>query len=288
MSRGVDLQNVLRRVKEGRGQGRGNEYRPYIQAKDVPSKGLTTRGKGWKTGRTHHFLSQLELDYFYILEWSPTVTDIREQFPLIEGTDIVTLPVAESLGIEHPSRYNKYQRKVMPTVVTTDALVTAKIQSRIDDFPRSVKYEKDLEDERTIEKLELERQMWATWGKTLKLVTEHEVDRTLAANVGRIHQYRDPSALNDLSRDALVAITELLTSKVQRLHRSLANVALEVDETLAMEPGQSLAVTKHLIASRRWQIDMTQPFEPTRPVELLNVELGGLSREAAGQSARQT
>ena len=63
MSRGVDLQNVLRRVKEGRGHGSGAEYRPYIQAKDVPSKGLTTRGKGWKTGRVHHFLSQLELDY---------------------------------------------------------------------------------------------------------------------------------------------------------------------------------------------------------------------------------
>ena len=176
----------------------------------------------------------------------------------------------------------------MPTVITTDALVAAKVRGRIDDFPRSVKYEKDLEDERTIEKLELERQMWATWGKELKLVTENEVDRTLAANVGRIHQYRDVSVLNDLSHDAFVAIAEHLTSKVQRPHRSLANVALEVDEALTMELGQSLAVTKHLIASRQWQIDMTQPFEPTRPVELLRVELGSVSHEAAGQSARQT
>lgn len=31
----------------------------------------------------HHFLSKLETNYFYWLDWSPIVSDIREQYPLL-------------------------------------------------------------------------------------------------------------------------------------------------------------------------------------------------------------
>ena len=73
---------IERRLKEGRGQGEGADYQPWLHIQDVPSQGLATRIKGWKTGRCHHLLSKLECQYFYILEWSPVVCDIREQFPL--------------------------------------------------------------------------------------------------------------------------------------------------------------------------------------------------------------
>ena len=69
--------------KEGRGQGTGEDYKPWINIQDFPSNGLSTRGKGWKTNRIHQFLSKLERDYFYVLEWNNIVIDIREQFPLI-------------------------------------------------------------------------------------------------------------------------------------------------------------------------------------------------------------
>lgn len=55
------------RIKEGRGQGYGLDYKPWLLIHDVPSLGLVTRAKGWKTGREHHLLSQLELEYFYLL-----------------------------------------------------------------------------------------------------------------------------------------------------------------------------------------------------------------------------
>ncbi len=53
-----------KRLKEGRGQGRGANYMPWLLIHDVPSKGLAWRRKGWKTERTHHLLSGLEDDYF--------------------------------------------------------------------------------------------------------------------------------------------------------------------------------------------------------------------------------
>jgi hypothetical protein len=74
----IDQDSVARFEARGRGKGTGARYLPWLRVQDVPSKGLSTRVEGWKTGRIHHFLSTLELIYYYIVEWSSIVTDIRE------------------------------------------------------------------------------------------------------------------------------------------------------------------------------------------------------------------
>ena len=84
-------------LKEGRGQGELADYKPWIKISDISSSGRSHRVFGHKTKRTHHLLSDLELATFLFLEWSPTVLDIREQFPLNYDT---TLKIAED---KHPS-----------------------------------------------------------------------------------------------------------------------------------------------------------------------------------------
>ena len=67
--------------KEGRGQGTGEDYKPWINIQDFPSNGLATRER--VENKSHPpILSKLERDYFYVLEWNNIVVDIREQFPL--------------------------------------------------------------------------------------------------------------------------------------------------------------------------------------------------------------
>lgn len=68
-------------VNEGRGQGVGKEYKPWLTIQDFPSMGRVSRILGWKSGRIHHLFSDLQARYFYMLEWEDTVTDIREHFP---------------------------------------------------------------------------------------------------------------------------------------------------------------------------------------------------------------
>ena len=60
-NRAITAAKIENMIKEGRGQGHGSEYRLWLTIRDVPSQGLSTRFPGWKTGRVHHFLSQLEL-----------------------------------------------------------------------------------------------------------------------------------------------------------------------------------------------------------------------------------
>src|SRR5437763_3503534 len=92
-------------IWEGKGQNELAEYQPWLNVRDVPSRGLSTRRKGWKTGRVHHVLSKLEKKYFYILEWSKVVVDIREQYPLLPLED--TLALAKLYGFDHPAVPNK-------------------------------------------------------------------------------------------------------------------------------------------------------------------------------------
>lgn len=62
-----------RYLKEGRGQGTKSAYKPWIVIHDFPSNGIVSRAYGNTTGRIHHLLSNMELSYFYLLDWSEKV-----------------------------------------------------------------------------------------------------------------------------------------------------------------------------------------------------------------------
>ena len=55
-----DEDKIARFQKEGRGQGRGTSYKPWLTIQDVASHGRSHRIAGIKTGRVHHFLSGIE------------------------------------------------------------------------------------------------------------------------------------------------------------------------------------------------------------------------------------
>ncbi len=57
-----DEDKLVRFTKEGRGQGTGGNYKPWLTIQDVPSRGRAARPTGWKTGRVHHFLSDIETE----------------------------------------------------------------------------------------------------------------------------------------------------------------------------------------------------------------------------------
>lgn len=73
-----DRAKYERYLSEGRGFGEGKDYKPWILVQDFSSQGTVSRISVYKSGRIHHFMSRNELYYFYILEWSDNVLDIRE------------------------------------------------------------------------------------------------------------------------------------------------------------------------------------------------------------------
>src|SRR5262249_38639608 len=56
---GFDEAKIKRFRKEGRGQGRGAEYRPWLTVRDVPSRRRSHRLHGLTADRVHHLLSDI-------------------------------------------------------------------------------------------------------------------------------------------------------------------------------------------------------------------------------------
>ena len=89
-----------RYLREGRRQGAGMDYKPWLTVRDFPSLGVVSRVKGWTTGRVYHLMSTLETKLFYLLDWSDDVIDIREQYPLLNIKEIIE--IAEKAQIHYP------------------------------------------------------------------------------------------------------------------------------------------------------------------------------------------
>lgn len=261
--RGMTGSSIERRIKEGRGTGRLSEYKPWLCIQDVPSKGLSTRVRGWKTRRVHHLLSLLELTYFYVLEWSLEIIDVREQFPLLPLEE--TLAIARSCGVRHPAD----PRTKYPVVMTTDFVNTVRRGATDFDEPRTVKYKSDLLKQRTLEKLEIERRYWKARKITLKVVTEDGIPLVLAKNVEWLHSYRSLADFTDLDEFTFRQVAAAATEALKSHQGSLRSITLATDDRLGLEPGTSLSVLRHLLANRRLRVDMLKPINPGARLILL-------------------
>jgi hypothetical protein len=256
--------NIDKKIADGRGQGRGRDYKPWLHIQDVPSLGLSTRVKSWKAGRVHHFLSKIELFYFYKLEWSLEVTDIREQYPLLPLEE--TLAIAAECGIRHPV----HPRTKYPIVITTDFVVTVACGAADRDEARTIKYKTDLNSARKIQKLELERRYWGNRNIDLQIVTEDQISPVLAKNVEWVHQYRNLQEFSTLPEPAVEQVIRMLTEGIIGRRLPLRDLTIDTDDRLGFEPGTSLALVRHLLATRRWRVNMHKPINPCERLKLLN------------------
>ena len=112
--RGWTYERILKRMAQGRGQGEGAAYIPWLLIQDFPSLGRVHRIAGWKTGRVHHLFSDLESNVFLVFELSQSIIDIREQFPLFKIEE--TQEIARKMGVKHPADPGTK----CPVILTTD------------------------------------------------------------------------------------------------------------------------------------------------------------------------
>lgn len=108
---------IAKRYEEGRGQGSGENYSPWIRVQEFSSKGNQTRVPSRILKRTIHTFSYVERAMYLFLEYTTDLIDYREQFAIDRR---VTLGAAKSLGIRHPV----YPKTKVPLVMMLDALVT--------------------------------------------------------------------------------------------------------------------------------------------------------------------
>ncbi|MGO2263490.1 TnsA endonuclease N-terminal domain-containing protein [Halomonas sp.] len=235
-------------IKEERGKGSGKDYRPWLTVRDLSSKGRSHRVMGHLTGRTHHFFSDAELAAFLLLEWNPSVTDIREQFPLrIEDT----LSLAEEASIRHPEAGGFHQ------VMSSDLVVDLSMPTGPQRLAIQVKVSSDLMDPRTVEKLELERRYWKIKGIPWYLITEKQMPRTIMENLDLLYSARVHSESMEVLFQSMPVYANILA---QNPNTRLPEIGMLVDQSYSLEPGTSLARLRALAALRALIFDISIPW----------------------------
>lgn len=229
-------ENTYRRyLAEGRGQGAGPDYKPWLTIHSFPSKGTVSRIKGRTTGRIHHLLSRNEEYYFLLLDFSPDVLDIREQFPLkLEET----LAIARSLGIKHP----RYPGCTFPSVMTTDFLIT-----KADGLhARTVKMIPELDNPRVVQKFMIEREYWKERQVDWAIVTERQINRDKALNLKWLLSPPEARQMipDEESRDAA---SRLFMQLYDDQKVPLSAIIHHIETRFLLPSGSAVALMKQLI-----------------------------------------
>ena len=252
-------------VKEGRGQGEGQDYQPFIKVQDFSSYGQANRDFGQTTERQHDYFSKLEHRCHLIFDHCG-LRDIQEQFLLpLEKT----VEIARQCGIRHP--VDVKTKKLKPMTTDLRLKIPRPVGSII--VARAVKPSAKLLNRRVVEKLEIERRCWECDGIDWGIITERDIDPDLIKNLIWSYKYRSLESLYPLSEEMVYRVSSILTEMMLASDSPLSEIALECDDRLGLEAGRSLKVARHLIATRQWKVDIFHLIQPTEKLSLINVAL---------------
>jgi len=247
MARSKWTENKITKMQaEGHGEGHLGNYKPWLQVKDVSSSGRSRRVWSAKTQRTHHLLSDVEYQLFVALEWQRDILDIREQFPLERA---LTQDIARSLGIAHPY----YPGTDVPTVMTLDFLVTLESDNETTLVAFNAKTATEAEDERSMLKLEIQREYFDQLGIEHHIVFDCDIPPNNVANISDIREAPlrpdelepRPHYFTELCQRMLADIPS------QRQDLPLATYCHQFEARYGCLPGAGIRVARILMFERR-------------------------------------
>jgi hypothetical protein len=257
-NRSTTIKQIENWIKEGRGTGIGKGYKPWLKVQDVPSSGRSTRLNGIKTGRQHELLSDLERDYFYIVEYSKNVIDIREQYPLLPENQ--TELISNELGIKHPVD----PKTKIPIVMTTDFLLTVKLDGKNVLLARTIKSKEDLMNERQIEKFEIEKRYWELQDVDWGVVTEDEIyDTCLPINLSIFHPFYSLAdiELDNIPYHVILGLLQSLKSMLIGKTVNVREVSAAFDQKMLLPEGTGIAFFKHLVITKQIKLNLLERFD---------------------------
>lgn len=246
-------ESVIRNFKaQGRGQGVGKAYRPWLTIRDVPSLGRSHRTHGLLTQRVHHTLSDGEQKVLLALEADPRTTDIREQFPL-ERLD--TFQAALDLRCRPPTTPDG-----TPYVMTIDFLVTQLVGHTTITRPLTFKYSYDELTDREYELLSIAELYWWRRGLRLEVIDESFYDENLVRKWSQIRTFHGLENTPGVDYSDIHAVaTDLGYAIENRPQQVLSAYCHGAACRLQMGSQSVFDIVRHLLARRVFSTDLTGP-----------------------------
>ena len=247
---------IYEHAKDGRGP---NHIRRVLEEREIPCPTWWNRQKGLRNvrtkferenpGRVHHLMSNNELAYFYVLDWSEVVTDIREQYPLLDLELAVEL--AAQAGIKYPTD----KASGYPYVLTCDFMIST-VNGLM---ARTIKMTAELSNARTLEKLEIERRYWKEKNIDWKIITEKEISYQKAKNIEWIFSSHTTGVASYMP-----CVTEAKNSLLEMLFSgeySILEATQAVEREHSLAAGVGIQLLKELILNKKIIFNLNEPLD---------------------------
>ena len=168
---------IQRRLSEGRGQGEGDDFTPWVSVQEFSSKGVQTRIKPLEGGPMVHTFSYIERGLFLFIEFWYRPALYRAQFAMDRA---LTLGIAATLGIKHP----RFPVTRAAVVMTLDAVVTSRdAEGRTKVTAYDCKPASELQKPRVMEKLSIHKAYCAVRGWSHHIFTNETLPRQVVRNL---------------------------------------------------------------------------------------------------------
>ncbi|WP_242616615.1 TnsA endonuclease N-terminal domain-containing protein [Vibrio vulnificus] len=255
-------------------------YRPFITVRNSNSVGLSHIIFSHKTGRTHHLLSNGELEAFINFEHDPSVLDIYEQYPLPLNE---TIECASSLNIYHPAKYKErdHDTKIIPAATMTTDFVLLKRDIRSGQNVLQPMYYKPSSEfcrkntsaqrvSRTMSKFQIEQAYWENNGYSLIQCDENTFNSKKTYNLRWLREcYQHSSSLN-VPEDLYTSLLLTLTENVRCMPTETLKSQLQfIATTLNMKLVQVMYLFQHACYTNSLPVDLNTKIELYRPLSLM-------------------
>lgn len=281
----------------GRGLGIKEDYVPWHQVtRDDPGSRGRSHLVNWRFGRQHHLLSDQELVVFGLITMLSGVEDVREQFPLAHKTHLNelaayqwppsksqvpgTLEIAADLGLKHPRTSGDGATENW--VMTTDFLLTLKMPNLHPALLAiSVKADDELENQRTLALLRIEREYWRRQDCIWLLITPSMYGEAIDATVKSALAW----ALYDGYDDNWMMLQMLRLSQLaSSLNGLLFRVAIQkVQDELAVDRDTAQRLFWQAVWMGVILLDLSIPLRPSSRLRLVSREQFTTQNPIAGR-----
>lgn len=252
---GWNEDKLKRYMREGRGQNEGKHYKPWKYVSDFPSQGRSSRINGWKSNRIHHFFSDIESRFFYLMDWEDMVLDVRETFPLLDLEEVIQ--EKDDLRLD----LFKDKESGVPYVLTTSFLITIEENGKCRYVARSVKAASELDKKITIEKFEIEKRYWNKKGIDWGIVTQKEIPLIKTKNIEWVHSTLYSLGDRGFSDIEASEMGNLLIVELTTNNLPMRKLMARFDKEYNLSQGSALFLFKYLIASKNIAVDMDKEID---------------------------
>lgn len=252
---------ISRLIKEKRGVGSKEEYKPWLDVRSVSSRGVTNRVVGRTVPRMYTFLSNEEYLFFLLADNAHAkAEDIREQFPLKRE---LTLQAAREASVAHP----KYPGGSVDMVMTLDMLIIRGVGKNSKVFGVNCKPAHFLELAREMEKMEIMRRTCLVLGIQLLAVSPLLLDTARARNLEWMYSGDSYAGLSGLDVEEHAEVVAwyrrefALESSIQ-----LSKFSSNFEHNHRLPGGLGLDIAKFLLRSGELVTPMNTPGIAHRPI----------------------